>query len=131
HVAHGPTQRVTQEGALIHHGLTFKVPRLRKCDRLLRTDARRVRFDPVLTDLGGSDHRARLIAILLREFAMASLHLVASVVPFGSRGAVRRDLRGARAASVGVGEMRFNLLTAWAGRLEVLLAVSANLRLST
>ena len=39
HLAHRSSQGVTQERALVHHGLAFKVPRLGKGDRFLRGHA--------------------------------------------------------------------------------------------
>src|SRR5882672_1309371 len=78
----------------------------------------------------GRIHDLRWLATkALGKVLMASLHLLMRHVDLGLSGLVRRDLRRRGTLSTRCGQVVFNLLTPWAGRVEILARVPADLGL--
>src|SRR5260370_38547490 len=75
-------------------------------------------------------HARRLIPERLRHRKMPTVHLLVGALEFRGSGAVRSDLRGAGTVLAGAREMGFDLLTARAGRVEVLRRIAANFGLA-
>ena len=98
HLPHRPRERIPQQRPFVDDRLALQVPVLRVRDGGARRHLRHVVFAAARALPRRLHDAGRLIAVGLRQRAMAALHLLVRAVALRFAGLVRGDLRGAGAA---------------------------------